>query len=83
MQVLKEEGLPLDFNMDQLRLLNSMKFTLDFGPFGLHFGVFIPTIEFLGSDDQVKKYVQDAKDLKIIGAYSQTELSHGSDVQSL
>ena len=50
LKVLEQEGIALDNSTEKIRLLNSMKFTLDFGPFGLHYGVFIPTIEFLGSD---------------------------------
>lgn len=56
---------------------------MDIGPFGLHFGVFMPTITSLGSDEQVNYWIGLSKEMKIIGAYSQTELGHGSDVQRL
>lgn len=49
----------------------------------VHNLMFVPTIANLGNDKQVAKFVDDAISLKIIGAYAQTELGHGSDVQSL
>jgi acyl-CoA oxidase len=56
------------------------RFNLDYGLIYLHFGAFIPAIELLGSDEQVKKWIPLARELKILGAYVQTELGHGSDV---
>ncbi|OWF46410.1 peroxisomal acyl-coenzyme A oxidase 1-like [Mizuhopecten yessoensis] len=52
-------------------------------PVGLHFGMFIPTIEKHGTEEQKKKFVQPAKDLKIIGTYVQTELGHGTFIRGL
>jgi len=49
----------------------------------LHNIMFIPTIVNLADDKQVEKYLEDSWSLKIFGAYAQTELGHGSDVQSL
>ena len=46
-------------------------------PLDLHFGVFMPTIEMQGTDEQKKRWLQKAQDMKIIGAYGQTELGHG------
>ena len=60
-----------------------MRYTLDMGSFGLHFGVFIPTIKYLGDDHQVAMWLKLSSDFKIIGTYAQTELGHGSDVQNL
>jgi acyl-CoA oxidase len=80
---MKEQGFDIDFENEGFRAVPHMRYTLDLGSFGLHFGVFIPTIQSLGDDQQVKKWLQLAKDWKIIGAYSQTELGHGSDVQRL
>ncbi|KAH7463877.1 Peroxisomal acyl-coenzyme A oxidase 1 [Phytophthora ramorum] len=43
-------------------------------PFDLHRGMFIPTIESQGTDNQRAKWLPLAKNYKIIGAYAQTEL---------
>ena len=40
-------------------------------------------IEFLGNDEQVKKWLPKANHMNQFGAYAQTELGHGSDVQGL
>lgn len=45
--------------------------------------MFVPTIRNLGTDRQIEKWVQQAQNFNIIGCYAQTELGHGSDVQSL
>jgi len=45
--------------------------------------MFIPCIRILGSEDQVKKYLEPSLKFEIVGAYAQTELGHGSDVRSL
>jgi acyl-CoA oxidase len=37
----------------------------------------------LGTDKQVEKYMPLIKSFQISGAYAQTELGHGSDVQNL
>ena len=50
---------------------------------GVHNVMFLPTIVNLGTEEQAAKYVSDAASLKIFGCYAQTELGHGSDVQSL
>lgn len=44
---------------------------------GVHSGMFIPTIEKQGTEDQKAKWLPLARDLKIIGTYAQTELGHG------
>nr|AZL94507.1 acyl-CoA oxidase [Nephromyces sp. MMRI]AZL94508.1 acyl-CoA oxidase [Nephromyces sp. MMRI]AZL94509.1 acyl-CoA oxidase [Nephromyces sp. MMRI]AZL94510.1 acyl-CoA oxidase [Nephromyces sp. MMRI]AZL94511.1 acyl-CoA oxidase [Nephromyces sp. MMRI] len=49
----------------------------------LHFVMFVPTIEALAGDDQRQKWLPLAKDFRIIGTYSQTELGHGSNVAGL
>ncbi|CAI2172948.1 9687_t:CDS:2 [Funneliformis geosporum] len=53
------------------------------GPFGLHRGMFIPTIFGQGSEEQKKKFLIPALKYEIIGCYAQTELGHGSNVQGL
>jgi hypothetical protein len=45
------------------------KFNLDYGLLYLHFYAFLPAIELLGTDEQVKKWLTLGRDLKITGAY--------------
>uniref|UniRef100_A0A4W3H0S0 Acyl-coenzyme A oxidase n=1 Tax=Callorhinchus milii TaxID=7868 RepID=A0A4W3H0S0_CALMI len=51
--------------------------------FGIHNGVFIPTIKELGIEAQIAKWVPLAQDLQIIGTYAQTELGHGTYLRGL
>ena len=78
-----EKGLaqkPEDINN---RILNMHKFNLDYGTLFLHYHAFMPAVELLASDEQAKKWLPLIRDLKITGAYAQTEIGHGSDVQNL
>lgn len=50
---------------------------------GLHHLMFIPQIANLGTEEQVKKWLPLARRYQILGCYAQTELGHGSDLQSL
>ncbi|XP_053382348.1 peroxisomal acyl-coenzyme A oxidase 1-like [Mercenaria mercenaria] len=52
-------------------------------PLGVHRTMFIPTIEKLGTREQVAKYVEPAKQYKIIGTYAQTEMGHGTFIRGL
>ncbi|XP_053381781.1 peroxisomal acyl-coenzyme A oxidase 1-like [Mercenaria mercenaria] len=52
-------------------------------PLSVHRGMFIPTIEKLGTREQVEKYVEPAKQYKIIGTYAQTEMGHGTFIRGL
>ncbi|GMF18225.1 unnamed protein product [Phytophthora lilii] len=52
-------------------------------PLDLHRRMFIPTIENQGTDEQRAKWLPLAKNYRIIGAYAQTELGHGSNVQGI
>lgn len=49
----------------------------------VHRAMFIPTIENQGDDKQRDKWLPLAKKFKILGAYAQTELGHGSNVQGI
>nr|CAB3219769.1 peroxisomal acyl-coenzyme A oxidase 2 [Phallusia mammillata] len=49
----------------------------------IHMGVFVYCIKTMGSDKQVAKWLQLAKNLNIIGTYAQTELGHGSFLRGL
>ncbi|KAI9152539.1 hypothetical protein H9P43_009331 [Blastocladiella emersonii ATCC 22665] len=52
-------------------------------PLFLHCGMFIPTIENLGSEEQKREWLPKCLDLTMIGAYAQTEVGHGSNVAGL
>jgi acyl-CoA oxidase len=45
--------------------------------------MFVVTLRNLCTDKQKKMFYEPAMKAEIIGCYAQTELSHGSDVQSL
>ncbi|XXG75820.1 hypothetical protein AAC387_Pa08g0310 [Persea americana] len=49
----------------------------------LHWGMFIPAIKGLGTEEQQEKWLTLASKMHIIGCYAQTELGHGSNVQGL
>jgi len=49
----------------------------------LHKYMFIPTIKYLGTEKQIEKFLEPALRMEILGCYGQTEMGHGSDVQSL
>ncbi|KAK2736814.1 hypothetical protein FQN55_001403 [Onygenales sp. PD_40] len=52
-------------------------------PYGLHYMMFIPTIELQGSKEQIEYWVPLAKQGKICGCYCQTELAHGTFVRGI
>ncbi|EPS60529.1 hypothetical protein M569_14274, partial [Genlisea aurea] len=49
----------------------------------LHWGMFVPAIKGMGTEEQQQKWLPLAYKMKIIGCYAQTELGHGSNVQGL
>lgn len=49
----------------------------------VHHGMFESIVKVLGSDEQIKEYWDDIVAYKVLGCYAQTEIGHGSDVQSL
>lgn len=49
----------------------------------VHRSMFIPTLLNQATEEQQKKWVPLAKAYRVIGAYAQTELGHGSNVQAL
>lgn len=52
-------------------------------PTSVHHGMFESIVKVLGSDEQIKQHWDDIEAYKILGCYAQTEIGHGSDVQSL
>mmetsp|Transcript_25584 Transcript_25584/g.35156 ORF Transcript_25584/g.35156 Transcript_25584/m.35156 type:complete len:685 (-) Transcript_25584:208-2262(-) len=52
-------------------------------PTDVHCAMFIPALEYQTDDAQREKYLADAKNFRILGAYVQTELGHGSNVRAL
>jgi acyl-CoA oxidase len=52
-------------------------------PTQLNETMFIPTIESQGTEEQKKKWLGPAKEYRIMGAYAQTELGHGTYLRGL
>ena len=71
-----------DIPVDVFKNIMGPTATLDF-PGGVSDVMVVPLIEVLGNDEQQKIWLPLLKERKVTGAYCQTELSHGSDVQSL
>lgn len=55
----------------------------DVSPYYLHMHMFVTTIKEQASDSQKSHYLPLIESFRIIGAYAQTELGHGSNVQGL
>ena len=52
-------------------------------PTDVHQAMFIPALEYQTSSEQRERWLDDAKTFRILGAYVQTELGHGSNVRAL
>ncbi|GAB9476204.1 Peroxisomal acyl-coenzyme a oxidase [Globisporangium polare] len=52
-------------------------------PLELHEIMFIPALETQATDAQQRKWLQAARDHRILGSYAQTELGHGSNIQGI
>ncbi|KAL5013238.1 hypothetical protein ScPMuIL_007508 [Solemya velum] len=55
----------------------------DNSPISLNEGMFIPTIQKQGTEEQLEKWLPLAKSYKIIGTYGQTELGHGTFIRGI
>ena len=53
------------------------------GGLDLHLGMFIPTIQGQGDEEQRKHWLPMCTKLQIIGTYAQTELGHGTYIRGL
>ena len=82
-KLMMEKGMAQNPNDIRHRILSMHKFNLDYGTLFLHYHAFMPAVELLANDDQAKRWLPLIRDLKITGAYAQTEIGHGSDVQNL
>ncbi|XP_076083780.1 peroxisomal acyl-coenzyme A oxidase 1-like isoform X1 [Mytilus galloprovincialis] len=52
-------------------------------PLGLHYAMFLPTINKQATPEQKKKWLPLAENYKMIGTYAQTELGHGTFIRGL
>lgn len=52
-------------------------------PIDVHLSMFIPLMMYHTSPEQKERWLDDALHLRIIGAYAQTELAHGSNVRGI
>lgn len=71
-----------NYNSNLGKLLGEYQFPFVI-PSGVSQIMFIPTLKYLATDEQQKKWLPRVYSYEIIGCYCQTELGHGSDVQGL
>lgn len=83
MRRVHELGLATDEAFTSTRLFREGGALEKAGGFGLHTGMFIPTIELLGSDEQRALWLPLARSCAILGTYAQTELAHGTNLAGL
>ncbi|CAD8072476.1 unnamed protein product [Paramecium sonneborni] len=51
--------------------------------YGVYLGMVVPAVKILGTDEQIKAWLDDLINIRKAACYAQTELGHGSDIQSL
>lgn len=64
-------------------LFRDMNSMLEIAGYMLNTNAFLKTIEMLGDDEQARHWRDEVLGGRAIGAYAQTELGHGSNVQNL
>lgn len=69
MKYVEKLGLIHERNNLLNRVVSLNRFSLENGNLFLHFYAFIPAIELLGSEEQIKYWIPLANELKITGAY--------------
>jgi acyl-CoA oxidase len=52
-------------------------------PIRVHSTMFIPTLQIMGTDSQISKWMPLAENYHLLGTYAQTELGHGTNVRGL
>lgn len=52
-------------------------------PIDVHLSMFIPILKLHCSEEQRKRWYLDAMEFRMIGAYAQTELAHGSNIRGI
>lgn len=52
-------------------------------PIDVHLSMFIPLVKYHTSPSQKERWLDDAMNFRIIGAYAQTEMAHGSNIRGL
>ena len=78
-----ELGLPSDEAFAGMGLGREGGLLEKSGSWGLHTGMFMPTIQLLGTDAQREKWLALARTAAIVGTYAQTELGHGTNLTKL
>lgn len=68
---------------DSLRLHREGGVLEKAGGFALHIGMFMPTIELLGTEEQAREWLPLARTCAILGTYAQSELGHGTNLARL
>jgi len=57
--------------------------TREGNPLSVHYDMFIPAVKNLGTVEQQAEWLPRSYDCKIIGAYAQTEMGHGTFIRGL
>ncbi|CAI2361014.1 unnamed protein product [Moneuplotes crassus] len=78
-----DKGVLMDKDHPIRKIANVFLACVEANGLGLHFVGFMRTIELLGSEEQKKLWLPRGYTLQAVGCYCQTEMGHGSDVQSL
>lgn len=52
-------------------------------PLALHYVMFVPNIRSLCDEEQLREWLPQCRDFRMVGCYAQTELGHGSNVRAL
>ncbi|CAH0405627.1 unnamed protein product [Chilo suppressalis] len=80
-----EDSTKSVFENFRMNFRNSIMWAVfkDNSPFGLHYAMFLPTIEGQADDKQKEYWLKRANNLEIIGTYAQTELGHGTFIRGL